>query len=157
MENVEKKVFDALAQAPYTVTLGGKEFKFRPMSLSDMQEISVISGTIGTDGTNGMDDERNILQDAIASGKYAQQIAKIISVGAHVRGFRVFEKARRRKLFRYVYEHATIDEVYEAIKQIFTNSHPAFFLNIITSLCPKNMLTPTKETEATALGQSKQA
>jgi len=167
MDNVEKKVFDALAQAPYTVTLGGKEFEFRPMSLSDRQEISVISGTMETHGIVVSDGEQDILQDAIAAGKYARQIAEIISVGAHVRGWkfrfpsvknlRIFhsEKARRRNLYRCVYEHANIDEVYEAIKQIFVNSHPAFFLNITTSLTPKSILTPTKETAATAPGQSK--
>jgi len=174
MESVEKKVFDALAQASYTVRLGGKEFEFRPMSLSDRQEISVISGTMGTDETMGTDDERDILKDAIEAGKYSRQIAEIISVGAHIRKFRVscfkfqvlgfriripvgiaFEKARRRKLLHYAYEHANIDEIYEAVKHIFINSHPAFFLNIITSLCPKNILTPTKETVATAPGQSK--
>jgi len=175
MESVEKKVFDALAQASYVVTLGGREFEFRPMSLSDRQEISVISWAMGTDGTLGTDGEENVLRDAIAAGKYARQIAEIISVGAHVRGFKVsgfrfrvsglnicipfgvaFEKARRGKLFRYAFHHASIDEVYEAVKHIFINSHPAFFLNIITSLCPKSILTPTRETEATAPGQSKQ-
>ena len=169
MESVEKKVFDALSQASYMVTLGGRAFEFRPTSLSDRQEISVISERIPNMETPT--DEQHIFQDAIAAGKYARQIAEIISVGAHVRGWRfsifrfsdmrfpIFrfqtEKARRRDLFRYAYEHASIDEVYEAIKQIFLNSHPAFFLNIITSLCPKNLLTPTKETEATAHGQSK--
>jgi len=175
MESVERKVFDALAQASYVVRLGGKEFEFRPMSLSDRQEISVISGTMWTDGTIGTDEEENVLRDAIAAGKYARQIAEIISVGAHVRGFKVSsfrfqvsglkvcipfgvasEKARRNKVFRYAFKHASIEEIYEAVKHLFINSHPAFFLNIITSLCPKSILTPTKETAATAPGQSKQ-
>jgi hypothetical protein len=172
MESIEKKVFDALTQASYKVWLGGKEFEFRPMSLSDRQEMSVISERIPN--MEAKENDSDVFKDSIAAGKYAREIAEIISVGAHVRGwkvsgfkFEVFglkfwipcgiatEKARRRKLFLYAYEHATVEEIYEAIKQIFVNSHPAFFLNIITSLCPKNLLKPTKETEATAHGQSK--
>jgi hypothetical protein len=176
MDTVEKKVFDALAQKSCTVTLGGKEFEFRPMSLSDRQEISVISENLPPAPSTGggeadAEGEQDVLKDAIAAGKYARQIAEIISVGAHVRGdivrkekiwfglrereVVITEAERRQELFRYAYEHASFVEVYEAVKQVFVNSHPAFFLNITTSLCPKNMLKPTKETAATAPGQSK--
>ena len=170
MESVEKKVFDALAQEQFIVTLGGKEFEFRPMSLSDRQEISVISESIGgafaTKETND-DSEQYVFKDAIAAGKYARQIAEIISIGAHIRGwrfryknlkrFRFFqsEKARRREVFNYAYYHADIQEVYDAIIQIFAKGRPAFFLDITTTLCLQNQLKPTKETAATAHGQSK--
>lgn len=171
MDNVEKKVFEALAQSSYKVTLGGKEFEFLPMSLSDRQEISVISDGIPV--VEASDNEADIFKDAIAAGRHTRQIAEIISIGAHIRGWRVrkvklfgkielpvgvaSEKARRRELFRYAYECASIDEVYEVVKMIFVNSHPAFFLSIITSLCPKNILTPTKETGQIPRGQSKPA
>ena len=170
MDNVEKKVFDALAQAPYKVTLGGKEFEFRPMSLSDRQEISAISDSIPI--VEISEGESDTLKDAIEAGKHSRQIAEIISVGAHIRGDKVrkakigniiipwqtvtvTEKEQRDELFRHVYENTPIDEIYEAVKLIFVNSHPAFFLNIITSLCPRDILKPTKEIEATAPGQSK--
>ena len=65
------------------------------------------------------------------------------------------EKERREEVFNYAYYHADIHEVYGAIVQIFAKGHPAFFLNITTTLSLKNILTPTKETEATAPGQSK--
>jgi len=173
MDSIEKKVFDALSQSASMVTLGGKEFEFRPASLSDRQEISVISESLPPAPVENPDEENpDILRDAIAAGKYARQIAEIISIGAHVRGWKfrsfrfsvfglqvripymvVSEKARRGELFRYAYHHASIEEIYEAIKRIFIESHPAFFLNIITSLCQRSLLTPTKETEATAPGQ----
>lgn len=165
METVEKKAFETLAEKPYTVTLGGRKFEFHPVRLVDRQEISAISSTIDLGGIVG--GEENVFRDALAAGKYARQVAEIITAGAHVRGIRkkrkrlfglftaISEKKRREELFRCVYEEATIEEVYEAMKQIFIHAHPAFFLNITTSLSQQNILKPTKGTAATAPGQSK--
>ena len=168
METVEKRAFEALSQAPFTVRLGGRDFEFRPMSLSDRQEISVIAGGITPKSPEGDFKGQDVFKDAIAAGRYARQIAEIISIGAHVRGwrflslnnirsFRIFqsERSRRRELFRYAYERANIQEIYDAIIQIFGKGHPAFFLDITTTLSLQNQLTPTKETAATVPGQSK--
>lgn len=154
--DTENKTFEALAQKPFMVMLGGKEYEFYPMSLSDRQEIAAISSTI----PETIQESDESFSDALKLGAYARQVAEIVAVGAHIRGskikyFRMFgknvpvwvqsEKARRQELFEMAYEKASIIEIFNAIKDIFIHSNPAFFLNIITSLSQKNLLTPTKE------------
>jgi hypothetical protein len=40
--DIEKKVASTLAQKHYEVILGGRKFRFKPLSLSDREEMSVM-------------------------------------------------------------------------------------------------------------------
>lgn len=168
MDNIEQHIFDALAQRPFIVTLGGKPFQFKPMSLSDRQEISVISSELPE--IKIPEDNEEQLSLSLSSGKYSRQIADIITAGAHIRGWKVIrkkifgkeipvfimsERAQRRQLRKYAYFHASTIEIFEAVKLVLLNSNPAFFLHIFHSL-NQNLLKPTKETDQTAHGQSKE-
>jgi hypothetical protein len=147
--NTEEKTADALSQSAYEVTLGGRKFKFRPMSLSDREEISAIASGIEAFEVKEMSDGET-LAEAIRYGKYARRIASVVATGAHVRGFAAF--LRRRRIFRKAYRDASVEELVMCIKSIIEHVEPAFFLSIIISLSRQNMLKPTKETGATARG-----
>jgi hypothetical protein len=141
--NVEKKAASVLAQKSYEVILGGRKFKFSPISLSDREEMSAAVSTIEASIQEGMSDGE-ALMEAIRCGKYAKQIASFIATGAHIRGFAAH--FRRRWIFRKAYLSANVEELVMCVNSIFDHMEPAFFLGIIISLSRQNMLKPTKET-----------
>jgi hypothetical protein len=147
--NTEEKAAFALAQKPYEVILGGKKFNFRPMSLSDREEISAIVSGIEVSVNREMRDGE-VLSEAIRCGKYGRRVAAFVATGAHVRGF--LAGLRRRIIFRRAYKYANPEELMACVRSILDHVEPAFFLGIIISLSRQNMLKPTKETEATARG-----
>ena len=149
-EKVEEKTAAALAQKHYTVILGGKKFKFFPVSLSDREEISVLAAEIRTAVSGGEPTDAELLAEAIRCGQYGRRIAGIIATGAHVRGFGA--AIRRWRIFHAAYRHACIEELILCASSLFDHMNPAFFLNIIISLNRQNMLEQTKETKATARG-----
>jgi hypothetical protein len=149
MSAEEEKAASALAQKPFEVILGGRKFGFRPLSLSDREELSVIVSSIEVSVDDGMSDGE-LMKEAIRCGKYGRQVASFVATGAHVRGFAA--SFRRWLVFRRAYKHASIDELVSCIRSILDQVEPAFFLGIIISLSRQNILKPTKETAATARG-----
>ena len=167
-KHLEQIVAETLAQKSYKVTLGGKEFEFNPISLSDREEISVyaakLKAEIDTQDTDGV-----LLSKAIECGKFGKEIAKIISICAHLRGsvsvkkeikkyiffkseveFEITEEERRKEIYEYAYKMASTEELQDCVMKLAEQINPAFFLSIIISLNRQNTLTKTKETEATA-------
>jgi hypothetical protein len=147
--NVEKKTASILAQKAYEVILGGRKFKFKPLSLSDREEMSAIASTV-KESFGGEIGDGDTLAEAIRYGKYAKQIALFIATGAHVRGFMAL--VRRRLIYRAAYRNASIEELILCMHSILDHVEPAFFLSIIISLSRQNTLKPTKETEVTVPG-----
>jgi hypothetical protein len=147
--NVEKKTASILAQKAYEVILGGRKFGFKPLSLSDREEMSAIASTVKEAFGSEIGDG-DAMAEAIRCGKYAGQIAAFIATGAHVRGFMAF--IRRRMIYRAAYRSASTEELILCMHSILDHIEPAFFLSIIISLNRQNTLKPTKETEATAPG-----
>jgi hypothetical protein len=147
--NTEEKTAAVLSQRAYEVCLGGRRFKFRPMSLSDREEISAIASTIEFSIDQEMRDGE-ALSEAIRCGKYARQIASFVSTGAHVRGFASF--IRRGLIFRAAYRQASVEELLLCVQSILDHIEPAFFLSIIISLSRQNLLKPTRATGATVPG-----
>jgi hypothetical protein len=147
--DIEERTSAALSEASYEVSLGGRRFRFRPMSLSDREAISALaSGIAPFEGRDMSDGE--LLTEAVRYGRYGRRIASIVATGAHVRGFAAF--FRRRLIFRRAYRDASVEELTLCMKRIFDHVEPAFFLSIIISLSRQNMLKPTKGTEATVPG-----
>jgi hypothetical protein len=149
--NVEEKAAAALSGSSYEACLGGCRFKFRPMSLSDREEISAIVSGIefSLDLDKGLGDGE-ALSEALRCGKYGRRIARFVSTGAHVRGFG--SSFRRWRIFRKAYREASTEELVACIRSILDHVEPAFFLGIIISLNRQNILKKTRETGATAPG-----
>jgi hypothetical protein len=148
---VEEKTALALSGASCELTLGGRSYTFRPLSLCDREQISVLASVLSTSVREDMTDGE-LLKEAVACGRYGKVIALIISAGAHVRGFAPLAAFRRWRLYRAAYRSASTPEIMACVKHILEGIEPAFFLGIIISLSRQNMLKPTKETEATAPG-----
>jgi|GEM_PF-3418560 hypothetical protein len=165
MENIEKKAAATLKQQSYTVTLGGKEFEFRPISLSDRYEISAIASQIRVE-VNPDEPDGDLLRKAISYGKYGKEIAEIITEGAHIRGSKTekkkilfwdanvkrSEKERKKEVFEHAFYKASEQEITQCIIHIVEQINPAFFLSTLISLNRQNILTKTKETAPTVLG-----
>jgi hypothetical protein len=147
----EASVAAALGEKPYDVILGGKRFKFRPVSVRDREEMAAIASEIRYEIRDGATDGE-LLDAAIRYGKYGGHIARFIAAGAHVRGFPLLRHIRRRRIFRAAYGRATDSEIMSALNGIFNHIRPGFFLLFITSLNRQNILKGTKETEATVPG-----
>jgi len=156
-ERVELETYNALAEKPYEVVLGGKKILFYPLSLEDRDEMSVYASFLPT-----VDDEKeDMLAEAIACGKYSKEIANFIAAASRQRSIlptiALREWHRRKKkerVFKLSLKEASSGEIYNAIKNICEHIHPAFFLDIIITLKGTNMLKPTKtqETNQTAPG-----
>jgi hypothetical protein len=147
--NVEKRTAATLAQKPYRVVLGGRVFHFRPMSLSDREEISAMVSTVRASVGEDMADGE-LMAEAVRCGKYARQVAEVIATGAHIRGF--LAPFLRWRVYRRAYRDASTEELMLCVNSILDHTEPAFFLGIIISLSRQNTLKPTKETGATAPG-----
>ncbi|GHT04911.1 hypothetical protein AGMMS49525_11710 [Bacteroidia bacterium] len=156
MKNIEQNAFDVLSQKPYKVTLGGKSFQFNRISMNERQEIAAIAARLELQnhleaGVNMPEGEA--LTEAINCGKYGKEIAEIVSIIAHTKGFCDYlKKWRRDRIFKAAYFDATTEEIAICINKFLDQVEPAFFLSILISLNRQNILKPTKEIEATALG-----
>ncbi len=148
-KSIEKKAFDVLEEKSYDVTLGNKKFKFNPINLSGRERISTVVANLKIKFNEGMKDSE-LLAEAIESGKYSREIAEFIIAGSHTKGR--FRKLKEWILFKSIFYDADNSEIKKAVIHIMEQIEPAFFLGIIISLNRQNMMKPTKETEATALG-----
>jgi len=154
----EAKVFSALAEESYTVTLGGAEYEFKPLTLYDREQIAILASEIELklEVTDGIVADGDALDEAIRCGKYARHLAHFIGIGAHVRGLPVIAEIQRRRIINAALDKASPAEIKLAVSKILSHIDPTFFLGCLISLNRPNILKKTKETEATARGLEKQ-
>jgi len=147
----EQEVYKILSQQPFSVILGGREIKLRPATLNDIQKMSAEASILPYMEEIEKGDSREVSQ-FIENGKYAKNIARIISITAHPESslscsfFRNLHiKWQKHKIFNLAYKKANNIELFFALQSVLRAAHPFFFQNIIISLRGMNNLKPTKE------------
>jgi hypothetical protein len=155
----EQDTYNVLSQQSFSIVLGGREIKLRPATLNDIQKMSAEASVIPSSEQSEEGGQQEIAQ-FVENGKYAKNIARIISFAAHPKSALPTRFLRnlhigwqRRRIFRLAYSEADNVEIFLALQLVLKAAHPFFLQNIIISLKGMNSLKPTRETAQTALGQ----
>ena len=149
----EQKVFDTIEERAYYVQLGGKKVRMYPTSLSDDQYISTIISKFPKDLQN----INAITANDIMSLASSKDLAKLVSVPAKSKAWFYPDRLlstwiRRKRAFYLAYKRSSKMEIRKAVIPLIKEIQLFFYRDCIISLQGQNVLKPTKETEATALG-----
>lgn len=158
-KTVEQKVAETILQDTFTVQVGAKEYRVRPITYGTLIRISGVISTIPP-----IPDEENIFAGALKYGIHADKLAEIVALCIlNRRDTRTRYKRHYRKLWKptiveagldelksEIMHNCTIGEVGAIIRTIFSKMELSDFFGVMVSLAGVNL---TAETATTAYGQ----
>lgn len=183
MSTIEQQVNDILSNRKYNLNIAGENVTFRMATLQDLEDISAIVSElpIFKEIIQNEENSSEEVWQIIDAFKYAKKLGDIIKVTVdpdiHVELERdkvkgtllktkeqvyqekyndIYNKIYKQEVKRIddlIYKKANVMDIWITVQLIFKNSHVFFYQKSITFLNGMNLLKPTKETEAIALGQ----
>lgn len=168
----EQKSAAALLQKPFTITVGGKEYKVSRPTLATLAEVSSILSTIDKLGNVR---EGNVVQIALERAKVDVPKLTLIAATLIIGGGNITYHTEKRAVGRIwgIFKHyekvsvsntqtlakelqrtASPEELHRLVTSALSYQGIGFFLSTIISLGAANILEPTKsETEVIARGE----
>ena len=156
--NIEQKVAETILQDTFTVQVGAKEYRVRPITYGTLIRISGIISTLPP-----IDDEENIFTGALKYGAHADKLAEIVALcilnrrdtnAQYKRHYRkpwkpCLTEPGLQQLKSEILFNCTIGEVGAIIRTIFSKMELSDFFGVMVSLAGVNL---TAETATTASG-----
>ena len=157
--NIEQKVAETILQDTFTVQVGAKQYRVRPITYGTLIRISGIISTLPP-----IQEEENIFTGALKYGAHADKLAEIVALcilnrrDTNARYKRHYRQPWKLQLIEpglqelksEILYHCTIAEVGAIIRTIFSKMELSDFFGCMGSLAGVNL---TVETATTASGQ----
>lgn len=160
-QTIEQKVAETILQDEFTVKIGDKEYKTRPISYGTLIRVSALISTLPS-----LSDEESVFAGALKHGTHAAKLAEIVALcvlnrkdlAGQYRRDRFFRKQvispGLKELKEEILYNCTIGEIGKIVRTIFNKMELSDFFGVMVSLSAVNV---TAETKTTASGQPLEA